>query len=51
MEYLTGMPVKSNDHRGTAQLTGKSANLTYQTLVSAVDTVKKTYCGYTLSLH
>lgn len=30
---------------------GKSANLTYQTLVAAMDAIKKTYCCYTLSLH
>ena len=51
MEDLAGMPVEGYDHRRAAQFTGKSANLTYQTLVSAVDTVKKSYCCYTLSLH
>jgi hypothetical protein len=30
---------------------GKLAHLTYQTLMSAVDTIKKPYCCNTLSLH
>ena len=46
MKYLTRMTVERDNHRGTLQFAGKFTDLTYQTLVPAVNTIEKTYRCY-----